>query len=320
LTFRKILIILYKNKGEFMLKNIRLCLLVSIISLHLSFPSLAMNNDQDQDQEIRNRITSKIAKYEVKIRDLTRFLGLLQINGEDETPVPTTPPREIVIDLPVPTTPLHAPLPIPHPVTEITEDQIRTYLQEMYDSGNHTYADIGVLLGYEPDKLADTPDGKSTGKTAVRRFLEGHNSQTICNRFRERVRNGNIHFPAMAVIPLRDGLDAHNEVQMQQATLITPPVTPTTGGTTLVRRSPATPITLPPLPRAATSTMRGTAFVTPPPTQYAVGGQPYDPDNDPLYQPFDFSPHDPKGDLRDYERGIRRNTWKGADPSSSDED
>ncbi len=289
-----------------MLKNIRLCsLLFSIISLHLSFPSLAMNNDQDEG--VRNRITSKIAKYEVKIRDLTRFLGLLQINGGDETPVPTTPPREIVIDLPVPTTPTHAPLPIPHPVTEITEDQIRTYLQEMYDSGNHTYADIGVLLGYEPDKLADTPDGKSTGKTAVKRFLDGHNSQNIFNRFRERVRNGTIPFPIVAAIPLR-GLDAHNEVRRQPATLITPPVTPTTGGTTLVRRSPATPITspfapptrgttigtrspatpitLPPLTRAATSTMRGrgTTFVTPP-TRYAVGGEPYDPDNDPILNP-----------------------------------
>lgn len=269
-----------------MLKNIRLCsLLFSIISLHLSFPSLAMNNDQDQ--EVRNRITSKIAKYEVKIRDLTRFLGLLQINGGDETPVPTIPPRE-VIDPPVPTTTPHRTpqtLGLAAP-QEITPSQIREHIRGLCASGT-TYEDIGVLLGYPPDKKPDTPDGKSTGKAAVSKFMSGADSPSFCRKFRERVRNGNIRFPTTAVIPLRDRLDAHNEVQMQQETLITPPVTPTTGGTTLVRRSPATPITLPPLPRAATSTMRGrgTTFVTPPPTQYAVGGEPYDPDNDPILNP-----------------------------------
>jgi len=232
-----------------MLKNIRLCLLISIISLHLSLPSLAMNNDQDQ--EVRNRITKKIAKYEIKINDLRRLLENFHIN---ETPIPTTPPREVDIDPLVPTTPPHNPPQILHLVApqEITQDQIRTSLREMYDSGNYTYATLGELLGYEPDKTESTPNGKSTGKAAVKRIFDGTPSPGLCDKFRERVRNGTIPFPTVA--------------------------TPTTRRTTPTM-SPATPITL---PRAATSTMRETTFVTPPPIQYAVGGQPYDEYNDEL--------------------------------------
>lgn len=259
-----------------MLKKIRLCLLFSIISLHFSFPSLAMNNDHDQ--EVRSRITRKIAKYELKIRDLTRFLEALQINEGNETPIPTTPPRE-VIDPPVPTTPTHVPLPIPHPVTEITQDQIRGHLRAMYDSGNYTYATLGELLGYEPDKTESTPNGKSTGKTAVKRILDGTPSPGICERFRERVRNGTIPFPT-AVTPTTKR--TNKTVPQPITPILSSPVAPPTRETTSVIRSPATPITL---PRAATSTMRGTTFVTPLPTQYAVEGEPYDSDNDPILNP-----------------------------------
>lgn len=52
---------------------------------------------------------------------------------------------------------------------------------------------------------------------------------------------------------------------------------------------------------------------------------PYEPstpwdEGDPLFQQFDYGPVDVKKEYRDYQRGIDQNTWKGDDPSSSDEE
>jgi len=215
-----------------MLKNIRLCsLLFSIILLHLSLPSLAMNDDQDQ--EVRNRMTRKIAKYEIKINDLRRLLEIFHINEGNETPSPTTSPREVVIDLPVPTTPPHVPLQILHPVTpqEITPDQIREHISLMCSRGT-TYEDIGVILGYSPDKKQGTPDGKSTGKAAVSKFMSGRNSPSFRNKFREKVRTGAILFsPLVDRRPEReDGRDA--STQRQPATPITPTAAPIASSST----------------------------------------------------------------------------------------
>ena len=206
-----------------MSKNIRLCLLVSIISLHLSLPSLAMENDQDQ--EVINRITRKIAKYEIKISDLRRLLENFQIKEENQNPKPSPSPREININLRGQTTPLHTHQKISHQTTpqEITQDQIRSHIQKMYNNGKGlTLAQIGERLGYLPDKSKSTPDGNSTGKAMVKKFLDGDDSPSLCNKFRAKVQTGDIKFsPLTDRSPEMEGRrDA--PTQRQPVTPITP--------------------------------------------------------------------------------------------------
>lgn len=182
-----------------MIKKIRLCLLISIISFYSSLPSLAM----DQDQEIRNRITRKIAKYEIKINDLRRLLENFQINPSPPTaplPVPQKNIPNQIANQQEPITPPNTHQQIPRQINsqEITDDQIRLYIRGMHNNGNgRTLADIGELLGYSPDISQSTPQGKSTGKSAVSKFLSGQNSPTVCKKFRKRVREGVIHFPPL---------------------------------------------------------------------------------------------------------------------------
>ncbi len=135
--------------------------------------------DNDQDQQVRDRITRKISKYEIKISDLRRLLENFQINQENERPRPTTPPREVDINPQVPTTPLYAPqqiLPQPdffsiqqsslYQQRPLSNEEVVEYLQRFKRDNNLTQADLARIFGY-----ADKEN--STGQAAVSDAFSG---------------------------------------------------------------------------------------------------------------------------------------------------
>ncbi|MBY0293118.1 MAG: hypothetical protein K2W92_07525 [Alphaproteobacteria bacterium] len=76
-----------------MIKKFRLCLLISVLSLHSSPPSFAMDDDKEIVNRIKQRISiskDKIEKKIIKIRDLEILLQKLEVSPQQLNTLPRT--------------------------------------------------------------------------------------------------------------------------------------------------------------------------------------------------------------------------------------